>query len=206
MADISSGASSGAPSFESKQQVAEQTRARRETYIKGANGDAVGNNWLVPKADFGTYLGYKGATPEELKGDKPLSGARVIELALQAESKELGEGAAKNGNKYRNIAVSWGRFNNEPGRERDMIKDGLDAIRQGPEKGAMEHKISHMSPTMQAYVDETRKMQKDSHNDNVKYLEMQYRFSEMSKQDGILSNLMKVRNDAVTRTIRGGQG
>ncbi len=230
MGDIDSTSGASAVPRES---IADETRLRREAYIKGDNGDAIGNNWVAPKADFGKFLGYKNASPEELKGDKPLSGSRVIELALQKEAQDLGMRAAVRGNQYRNIAISWGRFNNEPGRERDMIKDGIDAIRQSSDKNATERRearlgtaksefasapsssaamkaseaqMAQMSPAASAYIRETRKMQKESHNDNIKYLEMQYRFQEMGKQEGVISNLMKARHDNISRMIRGNQG
>jgi hypothetical protein len=198
MADFSGGASS-------KESVGSQTRANREDYIRNADGDLVGNNYKVPKGDFSRFLGYKAPTPEEMTGKTHMSGARAIEVALQKEMSDVGLGATRHGNEYRNIAISWGRFANEPGRERDMIKDGIDAIRQGPEKNSMEARGQHVSAS-QMYLDRTQSIQKESHNDNVKLLELQYKFMEISKNDGVISNLMKVRNDAVTRTIRGGQG
>src|SRR5688500_14896564 len=110
----------------------EDTTTKRQAYIRAKNGDYIGNNWVVPKGDFSHFLGYKAPTEAELTGKQQVSGSRVIELALQAEMKEIGEGAAKRGNEYRNMYVAPGRFENEPGRERDMMKDGLDAIQQGP--------------------------------------------------------------------------
>jgi hypothetical protein len=203
MSEIGGSSGSSAPPRES---VGDETRAKREAFIKNANGDAVGNNWVAPKADFGKFLGYKGASPTELTGDQPITGSRIIELALQKEAQDLGMGAAKHGNQYRNIAISWGRFNNEPGRERDMIKDGIDAIRQGSDKNSMEQKGARMTPA-NMLLEQTGRMQKESHNDNIKYLEMQYRFQEMGKQESVISNLMKTRHDNISRMIRGnGQG
>ena len=196
---------SGGSSFESKESVAEQTRAQRESFIRSPDGDLIGNNFVIPKGDFGKFLGYKKETPEEANGQKPLSGSRVIELSLQQEMNELGMGAAKHGNAYRNIGISWGRFNNEPGREKDMIKDGIDAIRQGPEKNIMEDNAHKIAASTAPYFEQLKKIQQESRNDNIKYMEMQYRFQEMSKQHGTISNLMKTRHDCVSRTIRGNQ-
>jgi hypothetical protein len=208
MAEI--GGSSSGNSLPPQESVAEQTRSRRESYITNKNGDAVGNNWVAPKGDFAHFLGYKQATPQEASGDHPTAGSRVIELALQKEASELGMGAAKHGNSYRNQAISWGRYNGEPGREGDMLKDGIDSIRASAEHNSMESKhgaeMGKMSPASQKYIDESKRMQRESHNDNVKYLEMQYRFQEMGKQEGIISNLMKTRSDNVSRMIRGSGG
>ena len=207
MAGLTGGSSSSRSSFESKESVADQTRATRESFIKSPNGDLIGNNYTVPKGDFGAFLGYKNATPAELAGDKPLTGARIIEIALQKEMKEIGMGAAKNGNNYRNSGISWGRYNNEPGREKDMLRDALDAIKQGQDKNSIEDKVGKMTAgSVTPYIDQLQKFQKSSSNDNIKYLEMQYKFQEISKQEGTISNLMKTRHDCVSRTIRGGQG
>lgn len=217
MADI--GSSTNSSSFEAKETVAEQTRAAREPSIRGANGDIIGNNYVVPKGDFGTFLGYKMPTPQEAAGEKPVSGSRVIELALQKQMQEVGMGAVKNGDAYSNIAISWGRFGNEPGRTKDMLKDAIDAIGQGADhavnpavlanqtgNAAPEQKLGQPTNAVKPYFDQLNKFQNDSRNDNIKYLEMQYKFQEMSKQESTISNLMKTRHDAVTRTIRGGQG
>lgn len=202
------GSSKSAPSSTSES-VGEQTRALRESYIRAPNGDYVGNNYVVPKGDFSKHLGYKEATPQELSGEKPLSGSRIIEIALQKEMQDLGERAAKNGNSYRNIHISWGRFGNEPGRERDMLRDARDAIAAGPDKNSIEDKVGRMIPSSGGtapYFQKLQDMQTSSRNDNIRYMEMQYKFMEMSKQEGTISNLMKTRHDAVSRGIRGGQG
>lgn len=201
------GSSKSAPSSASES-VGEQTRALRESYIRAPNGDYVGNNYVVPKGDFSKHLGYDKPSQAELSGEKPLSGSRIIELALQKEMQDLGERAAKNGNSYRNIHISWGRFGGEPGRERDMLKDARDAIQAGPEKNTLEDKVGRMglSNGTAPYFQKLQDMQTSSRNDNIRYMEMQYKFMEMSKQEGTISNLMKTRHDAVSRSIRGGQG
>jgi hypothetical protein len=208
------GSSSGSGSSGSAANVAEKTQAQRSSFLIDKSGDAVGNNWSVPKADFSKFLGYKPPTPEEQSGKSQVSGQRVMELALQKEMQDIGLGAAKNGNAYRNMYVSQGKFANEPGREVDMIKDGLDAVRRGPEKNTMESTnlrlgqagAGQYADRMAAIQDQAAKIQQASHNDNVKLLEMQYKFQEMSKQQGTISNLMKTRHDSISRTIRGGQG
>ena len=203
----SAGASSNTSSV--REQVGSHTRQSRTNYLRDTKGNLVGNNYVVPQGNFGHFLGYKPPTQGELDGTSKMSSQRVIEVALQKEMSDLGEGAAKNGNSYRNIHVAWGRFAGEPGRERDMVKDALDAIGQGPEKGTMEArglKDIKAGKTSAQLLDKMERVQKASHNDNVRLLEMQYRFLEMSKNDSVISNLMKVRNDAVTRSIRGNSG
>lgn len=194
--------------------IAEETAKKRESYITNKKGDAVGNNWTVPKADFSTFLGYKPASQGELAGKAPVTGHRVLEVALQREFQTLGEGAAARGNSYRNMFVAQGKFQNQPGREKDAIKDGIDSIRQGPDKGSTSHDKATgglgehkgvLASGMEQYLSAMDKSQAKTHNDNVRYLEMQYKFQEISKQDSTISNLMKTRHDAVSRVIRGGQ-
>lgn len=207
MGDFTGGGSSTAgPSSVAKEAIGSQTKAKRESYIRKANGDLVGNDYVVGKGDFAHFMGYKPPTAEEAAGKAQMSSSRTIEVALQKEMTDLGMGAAKHGNSYRNIAISWGRFANDPGREKDMIKDGIDAIRQGPDKNSMESRGLKATSGGAAYLEKAHSLQKESHNDNVKLLEMQYKFLEISKNQGVISNLMKVRHDSVTRSIRGQQG
>ncbi len=209
MTSFSSG--SGTKFAGSDAHVAEKTAETRKSYIKNKEGDLVGNNYTIPKADFAGFLGYKPASKAELTGDQPVTGHRAIEVALQKSFNEIGDGAAERGNTYRNMYVANGRFQNEPGREKDMIKDGLDSIKAGPDatstQGKPDIKAGHtmLSDSAKQYFARMDASQAKSHNDNVRYLEMQYKFQEISKQDGVVSNLMKTRHDAVSRTIRGGQ-
>jgi hypothetical protein len=227
MTSFSSGSSSGPKFSSSEAHVADQTAKERTSYIKNKEGDAVGNNYIAPKGDFSTFLGYKPPTPGELSGKTPVAGHRVLEVALQKTFNEIGEGAAERGNTYRNMYVANGRFANEPGREKEMIKDGFDSIRAGAEYNSTQRpsttgaSASGTMPSagappggamklgagsaMKQYLNKVEASQNKSHNDNVRYLEMQYKFQEISKQDGVISNLMKTRHDAVSRTIRGGQ-
>lgn len=203
----------GSSSPGSSARIAEETAKRRESYITNAKGDAVGNNYTVPKSDFAHFLGYKPASADELTGKAPVTGHRVIEVALQKDFQNIGEGAAANGNSYRNMFVSQGKFDNQPGRAKDAIKDGIDAIRQGPDKAstAAAEKASRAPQTgvlasgMEQYLSKMDQQREKTHNDNVRYLEMQYKFQEISKQESTISNLMKTRHDAVSRVIRGGQ-
>jgi hypothetical protein len=128
-----------------------------------------------------------------------------MELAMQKEIQEIGLGAAKNGNAYRNQFVAGGQYANMPGHEKHAIADIRDAISQSADKNSMEARGLQMGSGTEQYFAKVENMQKQSHNDNVKYLEMQYKFQEISKQDSTISNLMKTRHDAVSRTIRGGQ-
>lgn len=202
-----SGSGSGVGSNNnSNAKVGEKAAAQRSDFITNKAGDAVGNNWVVPKSDFSHFMGSQAADAVAGNGQVKTDSRRVLELALQKEMQEIGMGAAKNGNAYRNQFVAGEQFANQPGRERDMIKDMRDAIGQSSEKGSMESKSLQMGSATQQYFEKVESLQKQSHNDNVRYLEMQYKFQEISKQDSTISNLMKTRHDAISRTIRQGQG
>lgn len=206
MADFNIGGS-GSGSNPSPVSTTGSTSSKRQAYIRGKNGDLIGNNWSVPKGDFSNFMGYKPPSQEELTGKKPISGGRVIELALQKEMAALGEGAAQHGNEYRNIYVAPFRFQNEPGREKDMIASGIDAIQQGPEKSTAAAEVNRMGSLSPAkYMEMLNTYSEKTKNDNVRYMEMQYKFMNISKQEGTISNLMKVRNDAVKGAIRGSNG
>ena len=219
--------------------VGEQTAQMREAYIKNKDGDAVGNNWKVDKADFGAFLGYKPGTASEMAGKEPLSGSRVIELMLQKDFQKVGDGAATHGNEYRNMFVSQDAFADKQGRISDQMKDGLDAVRQSlhknsaaaaektgmatqatgtqaasgqtaPGQAANGQAAVKQAPklggsAMDQYMARVETSQKQTRNDNMRMLEVQYKMQEISKQDSTISNLMKTRHDAVSRVIRGGQ-
>jgi len=207
-------ANTGGNNAGSGARIAEETAKKRESYITNKKGDAVGNNYTVEKGDFSKFLGYQPASQAELSGKQPVAGHRVLEVALQREFQTIGQGAADNGNSYRNMFVAQGKFSNQPGREKDAIKDGIDSIRQGPDRGSTAHDKNtgglgeskgKLASGMEQYLKAMDKSQEKTHNDNVRYLEMQYKFQEISKQDSTISNLMKTRHDAVSRVIRGGQ-
>jgi hypothetical protein len=212
MTSFSSGSGPGPRLADSDARVADKTADKRTSYIKNKDGDAVGNNYLVPKSDFANFMGKAPAGPGAGQAGHAPTGRSVIEMALQRELRELGEGAAKRGNTYRNLFVANGRYQNEPGREKDMIKDGLDSIKAGPDMNSTQKKNSSsaasnnlLSGAQKQYFAKVEEQQKQSVNDNMRYLEMQYKFQEIGKQDGTISNLMKTRHDAVSRVIRGGQ-
>ncbi len=144
----------------------------RAVYIKDKRGDVVGGNYHVPKGDFARFLGFKPETKEEKQGN--VEGWRTVEIAIQKEMNKLGESAMKNGMAYRNMYIANGRFDNEPGREKDMIASGLDSINESLEVG---------------------------HASGIRYLEMQYKFHLASTNFGSISNLMKARSDSIKKTI-----
>ena len=146
----------------------------RQVWLRKKNGDVVGSNFTVPKGDFARFLGYKAPTKEEESGKQHVSAERVLEIAMQRSVQELGAKAMQRGSAYRNLFVSHAKYENQPGREKDMLQDGLDAVQQSVEL----NKASNMA-----------------------YLEMQYKFHWASKSFGVVSNLMKVRNEATKKAI-----
>ena len=143
-------------------------------WIRNKNGDIIGSGFKMPKGDFGHFLGWKPESRAERSGEKKVSGARALEIAIHKQINELGNSAVKNGDMYRNMYISWGKFSNEPGREKDMLQSGMDAIKESVELG---------------------------HSMGMRYLEMQYKFQLAFKNFGSISNLMKTRHEAVKKSI-----
>lgn len=204
MSQTSLGGSFGSNSAD----IGEKTAEQRTDYLTNKQGDAVGMNYTVPKGDFAHLLGFKPPTAQELAGKEPVTGRRAIEVSLQNDFRAVGLGAARNGGAYRNQFVALGAFDNKPGREKDMLKDGLDSIKASMQPNATEGgkkqslgEMAHATPYQVLLKQE--QMAKSSHNENLKMMEMQYKMQALSKEEGTLSNLMKVRHDAISRVIRG---
>lgn len=178
-----------------------RVKQEREYYLRNKDGDKVGGNFTIPKGDFSHFLGYKPATKAEKSGDEQPSGSRVIELALQKEMNSLGEGAAKHGMEFRNWYAAWGGYENQPGREKDLIKSGIDAFNNSMEKDSDLNLTKSSTMGNSNYFEQLEKYQKSSSETNVRYLEMQYKFDQASKSHGMISNLMKVRHEAISRAI-----
>lgn len=147
---------------------------QRSVGIRERDGTIRGGNFSIPQGDFARFLGWKAPTDKEKSGQKKMSGGRTLEVAIQKQLNELGKGAMQRGMAYRNQYISWGRFSNEPGREKDMIKSGLDAVNESVELG---------------------------HAMGIRYLEMQYKFQLASKNFGSISNLMKARHESIKKAV-----
>jgi hypothetical protein len=154
--------------------LAKESAKERKAYITTKKGDVVGSGFSVPKGDFARFLGMKAPTPGETAGN--VAGFRAIEVALQKQFNQLGRGAVKNGSKYRSIGGALGAFDNEPGREMDAAKNGLDAMKDSVEMG---------------------------HAMGMQYLEMQYKFQVASTNYGAISNMMKARYETVKKSLDG---
>lgn len=160
--------------FSSSVSLAKVGAKDREAYITKKNGDVVGSGFSIPKGDFSRFLGMKPPTMAETAGN--VSGFRAIEVALQKNFNTLGRSAVKNGSKYRSIGGALGAFENEPGREIDGVKNGLDAMQDSVELG---------------------------HAMGMQYLEMQYKFGLASNNFGCISNMMKARYETVKKSLDG---
>jgi len=151
------------------------TKAPRTTYIKTKNNDLLGNDFRITKGDFSHFLGYKAPSTEELEGKSPISGKRVIELELQKSFNVMGKSAMSAAKDWQSIGGAMGKFENMPGRDKDSFKAGATAFKEVFEKN----------------------------NDlNMRYLEVQYKFQFIHASFGTISNLMKVRHEAVRTSIR----
>lgn len=147
-------------------------KKQRSVSLTDKKGDVYGANFHIPNGDFARFLGFKKQSTDEKAGK--MSGPRALEVAIEKEFQSLGKQAMQRGADYRNMYVSYGRYANMPGREKDMIKDGLDAINQSVELGK---------------------------STNMRYLEMQYKFQMAGMSYGTLSNLMKARHESVKKSI-----
>jgi hypothetical protein len=144
----------------------------RVVNLRNRRGDVVGGDHYIPKGDFARFLGFKPETEQEKKGN--VEGWRTVEIAIQKEMNKLGRSAVEHGAAYRNLFIANGRFENEPGRERDMLASGLDSIKESLEIGQ---------------------------STSMRYLEMQYKFQLAGINFGTISNLMKTRNDTIKKAV-----
>ena len=177
-------------------------RSGRARAYRTKQGDLIGGFGKIAQGDFGRFLGYTPASDAELSGANPLSGARVVELSLQKSFNEVGENAMARGDKYRNHYISWGRYTNQPGREPALIRDAADAISQGVERRADGITRPMGAGATGQYMRVLQEYHERSKRDNMRYLEMQYKFLYASKSFGTISNMMKVRHEAILRAIR----
>ena len=151
-----------------------QSAKQREAWVKNKQGDLVGGNYRIPKGDFARFLGFKPATKAEAQG-KQVGASRVLELAMQREFNALGARAMKRGANYRNMFIAGYKTQNDPQRRGHSFEHSVDAMRSSME-------FNRAS--------------------NLQYLEMQYKFQQASKSFGVISNLMKARNESTKKSIQ----
>lgn len=147
---------------------------KRTVHLRGKSGNLYGGNYTIPKGDFARFLGWKAETKAESSGEQKTEGWRTLQIAIQREMNEVGESAMQRGSAYRNLYIAPARYAQKPGREQDMVSDGVNAMQQSVES---------------------------SHNLNMRYLEMQYKFQLAGKNFGTVSNLMKVRHESVKKAM-----
>lgn len=196
---------SGFSAFSSKANQTDLANNRRNAWYKDKKtGDAVGSNFLVPKENFAHFLGWDKETAAEKSGEKKVDSERAIEIAVQAQMEELGDRSSQRTTMFRNMYISWHNYADKPGRERDLVKDGGDAVSE-----SMEFRESHVptgalgsNGSTNNYMQVMKDYQKESREDNYRYLEMQYKFEFASKSVGVVSNLIKVRHEAVKRSMQ----
>ncbi len=175
----------------------------RSSTITTKKGDKVGSNFLVPGGDFTHLMGNgKGQQPKNPDASN-LPGGQVLDHVLSKQLKELGERTAKNGSQYRNAFVSNFKINNQPGAEKDALKEIGNAVHRGYEDnqdglGALVNKPGLGTSGAMSYMD---KMNDHMRQDNYKYLEAQYRAEWLSKSTSLISTMMKARHDAIKQSI-----
>lgn len=202
----------------SQARIGEQTARLRESYITNKKGDAVGNNYVIPKNDFSAVLGMSQSKSGELSVKEATSGVNVLNDALGKRFQQIGQKAADMGNEGRNMFIAQDSMKNKDGRTGDAIKEGLDSVHQalhpsaaaqGSDKETSVSAIKQGQPAlggsaMDQYFAKMEKSQAQTRNENDRMLAIQMKLQNMSKQDSTISNLMKTRHDAVSRVIRGG--
>lgn len=175
----------------------------REWVYRTKDGTLIGGNYAIPNGDFAAFLGYAPPTAEELSGKTPVSGSRVIELALRNEMQVVGERSTQTGQQARNQYIAWGAYTNSPGREADVVRDLEDASTEAQVKSESTIKPGSVGfASSEQYMKMLEEYHQRSKRDNMRYLEMQYKFHYSSKSYGTISNMMKVRHDATVRAIR----
>ena len=180
----------------------EHNKTGRDFTYKNEAGDLVSGNSETPNGDFSRFLGFKPPTAEELAGKGSPSSQRVIELALQRAFNEVGGGAMKTGMLARNQYISHGPYENMPGRAQDMVKDGLDSVKEAQQGSEPLRPGAFGASGAGEYMKIMQEYHVKSSDDNMRYLEMQYKFLYASKSHGTISTLMKVRHEATRSAIR----
>lgn len=151
-----------------------QGQQARSVHLKGKSGNLYGGNYTIPNGDFSRFLGWKPETDAEKSGEQQTDGWRTVQVAIQKEMDKVGKGAVQRGSSYRNIFIAPSAFKNQPGRERDYLTEGLNAVSNSLEQ---------------------------SQELNMRYLEMQYKFQLASKNYTCVTNLMKARHDSVKKSM-----
>lgn len=188
----------------SRTDASETATQNARTYVyRLQNGDLIGGNYVIPRGDFAAFLGYAPPTKAESSGNRPVSGSRVIELALQREFETIGRRSTVSGQSHRNQVISWRGLTSEPGRERDMLRVFEDAVSEGWEKRTDKLAPAGLGEISSArYMTMLEEYHRRSRQDNMRYLEMQYKIRFSTLSHSTVSNLMKVRHDATVRAIR----
>jgi hypothetical protein len=183
----------------------EDKKSKREYTFKNKEGHSVGNNYVLPKGDFSRFLGYAPATPAEKNGSANVSGYRVLELALQDEMKVIGQGATEHASDYVNLYASTDPYEQRPGSEIALLKQGLDGVNNIFDKDVQFNpsqmgQIGHMGNAN--YMEMMTQLTERIRDANTRHLEMQYKFDQIHRSQSTVSTLMKARHDAIVRSIR----
>ena len=180
----------------------EHNRSERDFFLKNKSGDVITGDSKIPKGDFAHFLGGKERGEGGLAdgGGHP-PGHRVLEAMLERGFDKVGTGAVEVGSLARNVGVSHGMYENQVGRSRDLVKDGLDASKEMDGSELLQPGSLGSSSSSQ-YMKMMQTYQERSSETNMRYLEIQYKFLNASKSHSTISNLMKVRHEATRTAIR----
>ena len=172
----------------------------REKVFRTKSGDIItgSSGGKIPKGDFGHFLGWKGASKEELSGEKKPSAGRVIELALRKEINDLGKRAMQNPS-HAYFGAGDSRLANLPGREKDVIKENLYHLQTGLEKQEGSLQPGNLGAAMTPQY--MFKFAEQSRRDNYRYLEAQYRADWASKSTTMISTMMKARHESIRKSF-----
>lgn len=122
----------------------------------------------------------------------PLSGGQVLESVIKKQLQDI-EKQAKQGDSTKDVEAVLA-----PLEGRMAGQDGGASANDGRLQGMGSMSARQYMDMLHASTHQTR-------HDNMQYLEMQQAFGAMTRQIDTISNLMRVRNEAVKNSVRGSQ-
>ena len=197
MSNVSTGSGNARAGQSAQNAVSQNKDVKKQGGAKGGKG-AGGEREL----SFEQLLGASETTATPAKA---LSGGQVLEGVLAKQLRDIEKSSSK-GDYSKDANAALAKLNKQAGAEGGGTKQNSDskgAAGDAAGKADAGQVSRPGSISAEHYLDMVRKSQEESHNKNVEYLMLQKRIGDETSQQTTLSNLMKVRNDAVKATIDG---